>query len=133
MGERAFHHYTTWEDWQNGLYRAEPVTAEAVRDAAGVLALSVRCRAAMQRVVREWPRATEQHLTDPTCNRRAWLGRASMCIETGHGEAIGRPAWFTLTQREMDRANAIADEVIEAWERKWNTRRQGDLFERSAA
>ena len=37
----------------------------------------------MERVVKEWPVSCEHFLTKHGMNRIAWLGQASMCIETG--------------------------------------------------
>lgn len=116
MTERIFHHYTAWEDWQAGLYREVAPTPKAVAEAVAVLGQAEACRAAMEGVVREWVCATEQHLTDTSGNRRAWLGRASVCYATSHPESVTRPAWFELTRAQQAEANQIADEVIAAWE-----------------
>lgn len=71
--------------------------------------------AAMLRVVREWPISCEHNLTDTGQNRRAWVGHAACCLETGAPEYLTREAWGHLTQDQMDRANARADQAIRCW------------------
>lgn len=72
--------------------------------------------AAMLRVILEWPISCEHNLTDTGQNRLAWLGHAACCLATGCPEDITRQAWGHLTQEQQDKANAKAQQAVDAWE-----------------
>jgi hypothetical protein len=114
--ERVFHPYTLWEDYGCGMYGQRAVTEEALDEVARVMCDAPAFRAAMERVVREWPFATEHNLSDRSRNRRPWLGRAAVCIATGYPEGVARAMWNEMTPRQQQDANREADEVIAEWE-----------------
>jgi hypothetical protein len=115
MGDQRFHHFSRWEDYPAGLY-VRTASPEHVQAARAILASPELCEAAMRRVVRSWPVSTEQNLTDRSQNRRAWLGQAACCIETGASAASTKQGWWQLTEDQQTRANRIADAVISDWE-----------------
>lgn len=118
MIERAFYHYTLWEDWQNGLYRIDGTddTERLTQLSVALLGDAVAFEVAAKQVLDRWPIATEVNLTNRAENRRAWLGRASCCLNHGAPEYATRPGWFMLTEQQQDAANAVADSLIEQWE-----------------
>jgi hypothetical protein len=77
---------------------------------------SPRFRRATRRVIASWPTSCEQFLSNSSINRIAWMGQASMCIETGT-PATFRAGFKLLTLKQQQRANAIAQEAIELWEK----------------
>ena len=118
MIERAWAHYQEWEDWRAGMYRTDlPGTAF---HAARLLADAERFAKIARRVVTEWATASAQHLTDHSCNRRAWLGQAACCLGVACDRLTTIEGWFTLTETEQARANAVADLVISEWERGYD-------------
>lgn len=84
-----------------------------------VLGIPSACGAAMNRVITEWPISSLVNLTDRTCNRRAWLGRASCMIASSSPDEATRLAWWKLSGEQQNEANRIADEVISAWENSY--------------
>ena len=116
MTRRVFFHYREWEDWKHGYYKPGGTDTISVEGARQILADPVQCRDAMLRVVSEWPRTTAQNLSDTSQNRRAWMGRACVCIATGNPEGATRVAWFQLTPMQKEVANRIADSIIADWE-----------------
>lgn len=121
MIERAFYHYMLWEDWQNGLYRTDG-TDDAMRLtqlSINLLGDPVAFESAARAVLERWPIATEVNLTNRAENRRAWMGRASCCLNHGAPEYATRPGWFMLTEQQQDAANAVADSLIEEWEKRY--------------
>jgi hypothetical protein len=89
--------------------------ADASRQAyADFLGNTELFRAALQRVLTEWPIACEQFLSNESINRIAWLGQASMCIETGT-PCKYRSGFMLLSDEQQATANAIADEALQAW------------------
>ena len=77
-----------------------------------------RFRAAMARVVSEWPKSCEHFLTKTGTNRIAWLGQSAMCIETGI-PARFKSGFALLDEGQKRAANAAADEVLQAWLKGW--------------
>lgn len=84
---RLFHHWEKWECFRCGFYETSPL--DGMDDTGSRAAYTEflsdlpRFRAAMQRVLDEWPHSCDQFLSNENINRIAWLGQASMCIETG--------------------------------------------------
>lgn len=112
---RVFAPYSEWEDYRAGIFDARIDDADLVACRA-VLRDPDICRTAMLRAVREWPVATAVNLTNSGLNRRAWLGQAACCLESGATASATKRAWWQLTDRDRTRANACADEVIAQWE-----------------
>lgn len=71
-------------------------------------------RAALERVVSEWPISCEQFLSNESTNRIAWLGQASMCIATGIPRKF-RGGFMLLSPEEQRIANSTADEALQKW------------------
>jgi hypothetical protein len=121
--KQVFHRYETWEDYQSGMYdppclasiETGVTSEERIEKAIECLSDESICRNFMERVVSEWPISTEEVLTNPESNGRAWLGQCA-CFKYGgcHDEET-RKAWVLLTPAVQRTANAIADEVIKAW------------------
>ena len=115
--DRKWHRVSTWECVVDGMYAPGAATEEGTRAAMMLLGDPVLCDSAMRHVVDAWPISCEQHLMDTGINRRAWLGRACVCITTGFSQASTRIAWFMLSREQQSAANAVADEVIADYER----------------
>ncbi|MGN0180419.1 MAG: hypothetical protein ACI4DY_13430 [Monoglobaceae bacterium] len=88
---------------------------ERVLQAAAILGTPETCRAAMQKVVEEWPIATQYNLSNAGINRKAWLGQACCSIWAGIHEDEVREAWGTLSDNQRTEANHIAYQIIKKW------------------
>lgn len=75
----------------------------------------------MQSVTTSWPVATQHNLSNRSMNRQAWLGQAACCLAEGVPEDATRFAWRTLTEHEQNEANAVADYVINKWEKEFTS------------
>lgn len=71
--------------------------------------------AAMLRVVNEWPISCEHNLTNPSINRKAWIGHAACCLQHGWPEYVVRAAWKHLTPQQQAKANKAAQKAISVW------------------
>lgn len=112
--EQAFYHYERWEDYQSGMYNQRSDSA-AIQKAIELLSNPLACREYMQKVVSEWKIATEQVLTNPESNGRAWLGQCACFMYGGCHDEETRKAWVMLTPQAQKTANSIADQVIYSW------------------
>lgn len=115
---RYWHHIDRWESVPGGLYaEASPngMSADDSRSAyAEFLGNTTRFRAAIDRVVKEWPIACEQFLSNPSINRIAWLGQASMCLDS-RVPCKYRSGFALLDRNAQTQANALAEQALAAW------------------
>lgn len=114
--ERIFHHYSKWEDFHAGMYdEAKDGRAERVAEAVRILGTPDICRKAMEKVIAEWPVATEYNLSNAGINRKAWLGQAACSCYGKVHEDETREAWGIMTPEQRTEANRIAAEIIKKW------------------
>lgn len=115
---RIWHHYETWECVLAGMYdltaRDGTSKDDALRMYADFLSDTERFKAALGRVLAEWPVSCEQFLSNEGFNRIAWLGQASMTIATGIPAAY-RAGFKLLTEREQAIANEVAALALYKW------------------
>lgn len=117
--KQIYHHYTEWEDFQNGMYNEDKQgREERVQKAVTLLSSPKELYKQMTRVTEEWIKATEQNLTDNSINHEAFLGQTACSIWQGIHEDETREAWGRLTSEQRYRANRVADLVDEEWHRK---------------
>ena len=114
---RVFHHYLTWEDFQQGMWDVASSAAEKplLERAIAFTGNAELYGAYMDRVVVEWPIACEHNLTNDALNQQAWVGHAAVALAFRCPEYITRRAWAFLTTKQRDDANARAQAAIDAW------------------
>lgn len=112
--EQRFYRYELWEDFKSGMYNPRS-NDDKIAKAIECLSDETLCRQHMKKAVSEWVIATEQNLTDPATNGRAWLGQCACFLYAGCHDEETRRAWVMMTETARKRANKIADEVIKEW------------------
>jgi len=117
--KRIFHTWDKWECYPAGFYENQPNNSDATKDElerqyASFLADDERFRAAIQRVLSEWPRSCEHYLSNENMNRIAWIGQASACIALGLPSAF-RGGFHLLSKEQQDRADGLALEGLNLW------------------
>ena len=120
--KQLFHHYSKWEDVENGILKNgfdEEKTEELTHIARGLSCNSKLFYDIALEVVINWKYSSEQHLSNRSRNRQAWIGQASCCYKYGVPEYITKYAWRLMTFEEQKEANSIADEIIKLWEEKY--------------
>lgn len=115
---RIFHEWQDWECYPAGFYSDKPpkdLTVEqceiAYRD---FLADIPRFEMALQRVITEWKNSCEHYLTNEKMNRIAWLGQASMCIDSGVPSRFCG-GYNLLTPEQQELADRKALEYLNKW------------------
>lgn len=124
--KRIWHPYTAWEEVPAGMWRQTDRNErqKLLEAAIEFTGNATRYGKAMMRVIVAWPISCEHNLSDVGQNRRAWIGHAACCLETGCPEDVTREAWGHLSDQQRDAANQKATEAIVAWE---NSRAEGQL------
>ena len=116
--DRIWHPYTEWECYRAGMWNIDVAGQRKLLliDAVHFTGNAELYGSWMMRVVAEWKKSCERHLSDTGSNRRAYIGHAAACMAIQCPEDITRKAWGCLTQRQQDDANHQADLAIAAWE-----------------
>ena len=126
--ERIFHTWEKWECYPAGFHENSwPVTKwdnDDLRDLyAEFLGNDLLFRAALERVLEEWPMSCEHNLTNQNMNRIAWLGQAAACIAF-RVPSVYRGGFYRLSEEHQARANETALEYLN----KWLTANGGDAL-----
>lgn len=114
--KRIWHPWTSWECYPAGMYdgKTDLSPDECKLRYAEFLRDTPRFEAALSRVLSEWPLSCEHFLSNDGSNRIAWLGQASMCIETGIS-SVHRAGFKLLTNDEQRTANETAARFLAKW------------------
>lgn len=127
--KQVFYHYTVWEDFKNGMYNEQKEgRKERVKMAVKILSDTELLYKCMKRVTTEWTHATEQVLTNPIINHKAFLGQAACNIHAGIKEDETREAWGYLTNEQRRAANKVADKVDNEWKKEYMKNKVGYQF-----
>lgn len=119
---RILHTFEKWECYPAGFYenKHKTLSDDECRVAYGeFLKDTPRFEAALSRVITEWVKSCEHYLTNENMNRIAWLGQASMCLETGV-PAIFCGGFYNLTESEQVIANNTALKYLNIWRERYN-------------
>jgi hypothetical protein len=110
--------YTEWEDYKNGMWRKLRPTEEDyyLQKAIQFTGDHALYGSWMLKVLDQWPKTCDHNLSDPSQNRRAFIGHAACCLAIQCPEYITRSAWGSLTQEQQRLANEQADIAITKWE-----------------
>lgn len=113
---------------KGGMWATPPTLSRGYHaEAAGkLMADPPAFRAAMLRVLDEWPKSTDNAMSTPGLNRRAWIGHAGCFLATGSPEETTRIGWHQLDDAEQAAANEAADQAIFEWRRRRAIRIQVD-------
>lgn len=115
---QIFHHYKKWECFKNGMYRKVNQSDHILLISKAIELLSNQdvCYQGMKKVITQWHFSTLHNMTNISQNRRAWLGQAACCLEFAVPEELTKIAWNRLSKDVQDKANAMADLIIQEWE-----------------
>lgn len=116
--QRTYHHCKHWEEtpmWKSITGDEREILFRKAVEFTGNATLYGEW---MMKVIELWPFSSEHNLSNSTMNRQAWIGHAATYLAIQCPEDITRAAWHTLTQKQQDDANAMADMAIAEWERR---------------
>lgn len=119
--DRIFHEWEDWECYPAGFYSDKPpkdMTVEECEEAyRDFLADIPRFQKALKKVLSKWKNSCEHYLTNEKMNRIAWLGQASMCIETGISSRFCG-GYNLLTDEQKEAADKKAHQYLNKWLKK---------------
>lgn len=126
MIKQVYIHYLEWEDFHAGMWRRSSDEVADLESAIEFTGDHIRYGAAMRRVIKAWPRTMLHNLTNPSINKRAFLGHCAVCLELEIPEYITRMAWAKLTNEQRRLADEVAQKTIDEWKVEYeNTLKHG--------
>jgi hypothetical protein len=123
--KQIFVHYNLWEDhamWRTLTRLEEPEFRKMAIDFTGDY---IRYGRAMMKVIDQWPNTCMNSLSNPSINRRAFIGHAACQLEINCPEYIVRQAWWMLNENQRILADKEADKAIQEWEQR---RKSGNIL-----
>lgn len=116
--KRIYRPHDEWEEFAAGMWRVVhgDNAQKYIHAAADLMRCPDEFKLAMLRAIQDWPVSCQVNLTAKGMNRQAWLGHAGCCVAVSSPENCTRLGWHTLSLREQDEANRVADEAIAIWE-----------------
>ena len=105
--------YWEWEDYLNGMWSKGD--SDRLQEAIDFTGDHLKYGQAMREVAASWPRTMLNSLTNPSINKRAFLGHCAVSFKLGISEAITRQAWKHLSDSQRYDADKVAQETIDEW------------------
>ena len=117
--QRIYHTWDEWECYPAGFYENRPADRSLTDDDCratyrDLLVDIAEFRAALDRVLAEWPNSCEHYLSNERMNRIAWLGQASLCIARGIPSRY-RGGYMLLTDEQKVAADQAALDALNSW------------------
>jgi hypothetical protein len=114
--QRIYHPYWLWEDYKNGMYELNSNNEdELTKKSINLLSDLTLFKEVALEVISKWIISTKVNLTNPNCNKKAWLGQASCSYKYNVPEYLTRIAWSKLTDEQRIKADNVAIEVIKVF------------------
>lgn len=110
MIEQVYIPYWEWEEWIAGMWAKGDESR--LQEAIDFTGDDVKYGGAMKEVIVAWPRTMLNSLTNPSINKRAFLGHCAVMFKLGITEDITRMAWKLLTDQQRYDADKVAQETI---------------------
>lgn len=112
--ERIWHPWYLWECYPAGFYGPPLVSRNGEEEYAEFLANRERFGSAAHRVITRWKYSCEQHLSNESLNRIAWIGQSSVCLSR-RVPSCHRGGFSLLSQAEQLEANLVALHYLNLW------------------
>lgn len=115
--KRIFHTWDKWECYPAGFYENSingKTKDEFEEIYKNFLSDLNKFETALNRVLSEWKNSCEHYLSNEKMNRIAWLGQASLCIETGIPSSF-RTGYFLLSKQQQQKADEMALKYLNIW------------------
>lgn len=113
--------YWVWEDYNSGMWRKVDSETEKtmLNKAIEFTSDHIQYGNAMKEVIGTWRKTMLNTLTNPSVNKRAFLGHCAVCYKFGIPEYITRKAWKQLTDKQRILADHVAQKTIDEWQKNY--------------
>ena len=121
--------YFDWEDWKNGMWRRVSKEEEEILllKAIEFISDTEKFRRAMMEVCFNWKNTMINSLTNPSINKKAFLGQCAVQFAIDCPESITRQAWKIISETKRNEADFVANQTISLWKKEYlNTLQNGN-------
>lgn len=125
--KQIYHSYELWEDYKNLMYSDKDLLGKdkLVFKSINLLSNTDLFYDVCKLVVKEWKYSAENNLSNNSKNRKAWLGAACCSYNHKCPEYLTRIAWSLLDKDIQNKANMVAQKIINQYETKNSKVHQG--------
>jgi len=116
---QVYHPVQVWEEIAHNMWGKVDDRADFLQRAIQFTGDHKLYGSYMRRVCAEWPYSTENALTDPHLNHKAWVGHAACALAMRCPEDIVRQAWSHLNDEQKLLANQEASRAVADWRRAY--------------
>lgn len=128
--EQFFCRYEKWECFLNGMYDScLSNEKDLMQKAINILIDEDRFYSLCELVLKNWKISSRVHLTNPNCNKKAWLGQASCCYSDHVPEYLTKKAWSILSEKQRAVANKVAEDCINKYLSNLKTEGLNQIFD----
>lgn len=111
--------YWDWECYQNGMWSKENSNnLELLEVAIKFTSDHIEYGKAMKEVVLKWDNTMMNHLSNPSINKKAFIGHCACSYKLKLPEVVVRKAWKHLSPIQQDLANKEAGKAYLIWKRE---------------
>lgn len=120
--KQIYHPWWKWECFKNGFYNNIPTNGLSHEDCAliykGFLSDLELFEFYLNKVLNEWIYSCEHFLSNPSINKIAWLGQASLCLSNGIPSRY-RYGYKYLNKDQQINADLLAERYYKKWKEKY--------------
>ncbi len=114
--KQKFHHFSKWEDYNNGLFNSSCERYDdKVKMSIDLLSDQEQFLEVANEMISKWTYSAEQNLTDNAINKKAWVGQASCCFNHEAPDYATKDAWWQIPEHIRIEANKTAGIAIAKW------------------
>lgn len=117
--ERIYHPYWLWEDQKMYTPFSTKKDEGRIQKVIDLLTDLDEFERVAREMVHAYKYACEHNLTNTGLNRIAYIGQASCFFKDDIREDETRFAWGYLTEEQREKANAVAQKILEEWESEY--------------
>lgn len=116
MISQEYKPYWDWECYNNGMWEHSRANKNILLNTAISFTSNTELYGYyMDIVVFEWPNTMLHHLTNPSINKKAFIGHCACSYARKLPENIVRKAWKFLNNNQQDQANDKASKAYLKW------------------
>lgn len=119
--KQVYYAWHLWEDYRYGFYDniSGKNKIQMIQDVIYFFNNEKLIHQYMNRVIKEWKYSCEHNFTNPSINKIAYLGQASLSLFKKIPATITMESWSKLQSEKQEIADKIADYYINEWFKKY--------------
>lgn len=115
--KQVYHPWHLWEDYRYGFYDniSGKNKIQMIQDVIDFFNNEKLIHEYMNKVIKQWKYSCEHNFTNPSINKIAYLGQASLSLYKKIPSTVTMESWSKLQPEKQQIADKIADYYINEW------------------